>query len=98
LALLVGLALAAGPIAGIVLLLATSWSPVLINVISSILFAVAMPLAATAVAYLYFDRAATMPTRPIRPTTPTTPPSPAAGEPADGSRTYAQDVEVNYGS
>lgn len=95
LALLVGLALAAGPIAGIVLLLATSWSPVLINVISSLLFAVAMPLAATAVAYLYFDRAATMPTRPTRPTTPT---SPAAGEPADGSGTYAQDVEVNYGS
>ncbi|MEU8224152.1 hypothetical protein [Kribbella sp. NPDC048915] len=58
LAVIVGLGLAAGPIAGIVLLLATDWSPTLINVVSSVLFALAMPIAAAAVAYLYFDRAA----------------------------------------
>lgn len=61
LTIIIGLALAAGPIAGIVLLLATDWSPVLINVVSSLLFALAMPLAASAVAYLYFDRAASSP-------------------------------------
>ncbi|MEU4196398.1 hypothetical protein AB0E69_31140 [Kribbella sp. NPDC026611] len=81
LALVVGLALAAGPITGIVLLLATDWSPVLVDVISSVIFAIAMPLAATAVAYLYFDRVATPP------------PSPAAGEPAGGPETYSRDGE-----
>ncbi|HWD79386.1 MAG TPA: hypothetical protein VG497_10895 [Kribbella sp.] len=61
LTLIVGIGLAVGPIAGIVLLLATDWSPVLINVVSSVLFAVAMPIAAAAVAYLYFDRALVSP-------------------------------------
>ncbi|NUR96862.1 MAG: hypothetical protein HOV67_16575, partial [Kribbellaceae bacterium] len=57
LALVGGLGLAVGPIAGIVLLLATDWSPILINVMSSVLFAIAMPIAAAGVAYLYLDRA-----------------------------------------
>ncbi|WP_427893450.1 hypothetical protein ACQHIV_11315 [Kribbella sp. GL6] len=61
LTLVVGAGLAVGPIAGIVLLLATDWSPTLINVVSSILFALAMPIAAAAVAYLYFDRATPRP-------------------------------------
>ncbi|WP_344195984.1 hypothetical protein [Kribbella karoonensis] len=64
LALVVGAGLAVGPIAGIVLLLATDWSPILIDVVSSILFALAMPIAAAAVAYLYFDRA--LSTRSVR--------------------------------
>ncbi|HEY3557550.1 MAG TPA: hypothetical protein VGL05_08810 [Kribbella sp.] len=76
LALVVGLGLAVGPIAGIVLLLATDWSPTLINVVSSILFALVMPVAAAAVAYLYFDRA--------------TPRSPGSGELPDAPRTYPQ--------
>ncbi|GAA1123632.1 hypothetical protein GCM10009630_21930 [Kribbella jejuensis] len=58
LAIVVGLGLAVGPITGIVLLLATDWSPTLINVIVSLLFALAAPLIAAAVVYLYFDRAA----------------------------------------
>ncbi|WP_132294580.1 hypothetical protein [Kribbella sp. VKM Ac-2568] len=57
LVIVVGLGVAAGPIAGIILLLATDLSASLINLVSSLLFAVAMPLAALAVAYLYFDRA-----------------------------------------
>ncbi|MFD7160053.1 hypothetical protein ACFV9C_36065 [Kribbella sp. NPDC059898] len=72
LTLVVGAGLAVGPIAGIVLLLATDWSPTLINVVSSILFALAMPIAAAAVAYLYFDRATQRP--------------PEAGEPLDALR------------
>ncbi|MFI5694589.1 hypothetical protein ACIA58_22240 [Kribbella sp. NPDC051586] len=59
LAIIVGLGLSVGPIAGIVLLLATDLRPALINVVSSLLFAVAMPLVAAAVVYLYFDRTAT---------------------------------------
>jgi hypothetical protein len=59
LVLIVGLGLAVGPIAGIGLLLATDWAPALINVVSSVLFALAMPIAATALAYLYFDRTMT---------------------------------------
>ncbi|NUR95051.1 MAG: hypothetical protein HOV67_07290 [Kribbellaceae bacterium] len=55
LAIVVGLGLAVGPIVGIVLLLATDWPPTLINVISSVLFALAAPLVAAAVVYLYFD-------------------------------------------
>ncbi|MFF0267616.1 hypothetical protein [Kribbella sp. NPDC004536] len=58
LAIVVGLGLAVGPIVGVVLLLATDWPPTLINVISSLLFAVAAPLIAAAVVYLYFDRTA----------------------------------------
>ncbi|HET6743348.1 MAG TPA: hypothetical protein VFH76_30615 [Kribbella sp.] len=77
LALVVGLGLAVGPIAGIILLLATDWSPTLINVVSSILFALAMPIAAAAVAYLYFDRA--------------TDRSPGSGELPDAARTYSRD-------
>jgi hypothetical protein len=61
LTIIIGLGLAAGPITGIVLLLATDLSPVLINVATSLLFAVAMPVAASALAYLYFDRAASSP-------------------------------------
>jgi hypothetical protein len=80
-AIIVGLGLAVGPISGIVLLLATEWSATLINVISSILFALAMPIAAAAVAYLYFDRAAF------------TPGSPGSGELPDAPRTYSQDGE-----
>ncbi|WP_410790849.1 hypothetical protein [Kribbella sp. C-35] len=77
LTLVVGSGLAVGPIAGIVLLLATDWSPTLINVVSSILFALAMPIAAAAVAYLYFDRA--------------TPRSPGSGELPDAPQTYPRD-------
>ncbi|WP_350275020.1 hypothetical protein [Kribbella sp. HUAS MG21] len=79
LAIVVGLGLAAGPIAGIVLLLATDWSPTLINVVSSILFAVAMPVAAAAVAYLYFDRSTRR--------------SPGSGELPGAPRTYAHNGE-----
>jgi hypothetical protein len=61
LTIIIGLGLAAGPITGIVLLLATDLSPVVINVATSLLFAVAMPVAASALAYLYFDRAASSP-------------------------------------
>jgi hypothetical protein len=76
LVLVVGLGLAAGPIAGICLLLATDWAPTLINVVSSILFALAMPIAAAAVAYLYFDR--------------TTAQSPGSGEMPRAARTYSR--------
>jgi hypothetical protein len=76
LVLVVGLGLAAGPIAGICLLLATDWAPTLINVVSSILFALAMPIAAAAVAYLYFDRTAAQ--------------SPGSGEMPPVPRTYSR--------
>ncbi|NIK61540.1 hypothetical protein [Kribbella shirazensis] len=79
LAIVVGLGLAAGPIAGIVMLLATDWSPTLINVVSSMLFAIAMPLAAAAVSYLYFDRTMTR--------------SPGSGDLPDAPRTYAHNGE-----
>jgi hypothetical protein len=79
LAIVIGLGLSAGPIAGIVLLLATDLSATLINVVSSIIFAVAMPVAAAAVAYLYFDRAGSGPE------------SPGSGEQPDVRRTYSQD-------
>jgi hypothetical protein len=79
LAIIVGLGLTAGPIAGIVLLLATDLSPTLINVVSSILFALPMPVAAAAVAYLYFDRAVSVPE------------SPGSGELPDAGQTYSRD-------
>ncbi|TCO26128.1 hypothetical protein EV652_10719 [Kribbella steppae] len=79
LAIIIGLGLAAGPVAGISLLLGTDLSPTLINVVSSLLFALAMPVAAAAVAYLYFDRAASMPE------------SPGSGEMPDAGRTYSRD-------
>jgi len=78
LAIVVGLGLAAGPIAGITLLLATDLSPTLINLLSSLLFALAMPVASAAVAYLYFDRAVS-------------PGSPGSGEMPDARRPYARD-------
>jgi hypothetical protein len=81
LAIIVGLGLAIGPIAGIVLLLATDLQPTLINVVSSLLFAVAMPLVAAAVVYLYFDRAQTEPEQPE---------SPGSGDLAGPDRTYSQ--------
>jgi hypothetical protein len=59
LAIIVGLGLSVGPITGIILLLATDLHPRLINVVSSLLFALAMPLVAAAVVYLYFDRKVT---------------------------------------
>jgi len=79
LAIIVGLGLAAGPVAGITLLLGTDLSPTLINVVSSLLFALAMPVAAAAVAYLYFDRAVSMPE------------SPGSGEMPDARRPYSRD-------
>ncbi len=57
LAIVVGLGISAGPLLGIVLLLGTDWPAYTINLLSSLLFAVAMPLAALAVVYLAFDRA-----------------------------------------
>jgi hypothetical protein len=72
------LGLAAGPIAGIVLLLATDLAPTLINLVTSILFALAMPLTAAAVAYLYFDRAALALE------------SPGSGELPDAGKTYSR--------
>ncbi|MEU4602632.1 hypothetical protein AB0F43_06610 [Kribbella sp. NPDC023972] len=79
LAIITGLGLAAGPVAGITLLLGTDLSPTLINVVSSILFALAMPVASAAVVYLYFDRAASIPE------------SPGSGELPDTRRTYSRD-------
>jgi hypothetical protein len=79
LAIVIGLGLAVGPIAGITLLLATDLPPALINVVSSVLFALAMPVAAAAVVYLYFDRAELGPE------------SPGSGELPDGRRTYSRD-------
>jgi hypothetical protein len=70
-----------GPIAGIVLLLGTDLPATLINVVSSILFALAMPVAATAVVYLYFDRVVA------------TPESPGSGEMPTAGRPYSQDGE-----
>jgi hypothetical protein len=81
LAIIIGLGLAAGPVAGIVLLLATNLPPALVNVMSSILFALAMPVASAAVVYLYFDRAA------LRPD------SPGSGESPPVRRTYRRDGE-----
>ncbi|MEV0803260.1 hypothetical protein AB0I34_36605 [Kribbella sp. NPDC050281] len=78
LAIIIGLGLAVGPIAGIVLLLATDLSPVLINVVSSLLFALAMPLTGSAVAYLYFDRATSVPA------------SPGSGDMSGAQRTYSR--------
>ncbi|WP_460655193.1 hypothetical protein [Kribbella endophytica] len=79
LAVVLGLGLAAGPVAGIVLLLGTDLSATLIDVVSSLLFALAMPVAATAVVYLYFDRFVAGPR------------SPGSGELPDAGRTYARD-------
>lgn len=76
LAIVIGLALAAGPVAGIAMLLGTDWPATSINVVSSILFALAMPVASAAVAYLYFDRAVSLQ-------------SPGSGELPPGPRTYA---------
>ncbi len=47
--------------------------------VSSLLFALAMPVAAAAVAYLYFDRAVSMPE------------SPGSGEQPEAGRTYSRD-------
>jgi hypothetical protein len=79
LAIIVGLGLAAGPIAGIVLLLATDLAPTLINPVTSLMFALAMPITAAAVAYLYFDRAAFARE------------SPGSGELPAAGRTYSRD-------
>lgn len=81
LAIIVGLGLAVGPVAGISLLLGTNMPPALINLASSILFALAMPVASAAVVYLYFDRAAFRPD------------SPGSGESPDVSGTYSRDGE-----
>jgi hypothetical protein len=81
LAIVVGLGLSVGPITGIALLLGTDLPTVLIDLVASVLFALAMPVASAAVVYLYFDRAA------LRPT------SPGSGELADGRRTYPRDGE-----
>ncbi|MFI7061272.1 hypothetical protein ACIBL3_09835 [Kribbella sp. NPDC050124] len=67
LAIIVGLGLAVGPVLGITLLLGTDLSPTLINVLSSMLFALAMPVAAVAVVYLYFDRVAASPPGEVHP-------------------------------
>lgn len=64
LAIVSGLGLAVGPVTGITLLLGTDLSPSLVNVVSSVLFALAMPVAAAAVVYLYFDRATAGPESP----------------------------------
>jgi hypothetical protein len=77
LAIIIGLALAAGPVAGIAMLLGTDLPATLVNVVSSILFALAMPVASAAVAYLYFDRA-------VRPQ------SPGSGDLPAAPRTYSQ--------
>jgi hypothetical protein len=78
LAIIVGLGLAVGPVAGIVLLLATDLPAPLINLVSSILFALAMPIVSAAVVYLYFDRAVPVPD------------SPGSGDLAGAPRTYAR--------
>ncbi|WP_133788604.1 hypothetical protein [Kribbella sp. VKM Ac-2571] len=78
LAIVVGLALAVGPAAGIAMLLGTDWPATLINVVSSILFALAMPVASAAVAYLYFDRVVALQ-------------SPGSGELPLVPRTYARE-------
>jgi hypothetical protein len=82
LAIIVGLGLSIGPIAGIILLLATDLQPRLINVVSSLLFALAMPLVAAAVVYLYFDRAVD--------NTVTLAESPGSGDLQDPDRTYSR--------
>jgi hypothetical protein len=82
LAIIVGLGLSIGPIAGIVLLLATDLRPSLINVVSSLLFALAMPLVAAAVVYLYFDRTVTG-------TVPAAE-SPGSGDLPERDRTYSR--------
>ena len=79
LAIIIGLGLAAGPIAGIALLLGTDLPATLVNVTSSILFALAMPVASTALVYLYFDRAVALPE------------SPGSGDLPDAGRTYSRD-------
>ncbi|WP_432936546.1 hypothetical protein ACQPXM_23215 [Kribbella sp. CA-253562] len=83
LAIVTGLGLAVGPITGISLLLGTDLSPVLVNVVSSVLFAVAMPVASAAVVYLYFDRAVPAPD------------SPGSGEHPRTDRTYSRESDAN---
>ncbi|MEU4393758.1 hypothetical protein [Kribbella sp. NPDC023855] len=78
LAIVTGLGLAVGPITGIVLLLGTDLPPALVNLISSALFALAMPVTSAAVVYLYFDRAEPAPD------------SPGSGEHPGADRTYAR--------
>ncbi|WP_344172745.1 hypothetical protein [Kribbella lupini] len=78
LAVVLGLGVAVGPVAGILLLLGTDLSATLIDVVSSLLFALAMPVAAAALAYLYYDRATSGPR------------SPGSGELPDAGRTYAR--------
>jgi hypothetical protein len=87
LAIVTGLGLAVGPITGITLLLGTDLSPVLVNLVSSVLFAVAMPVASAAVVYLYFDRAVPAPD------------SPGSGEHPGTDRTYSRegDGSVRHG-
>ncbi|ONI73934.1 hypothetical protein BWI15_11070 [Kribbella sp. ALI-6-A] len=79
LAIVTGLGLAVGPVTGITLLLGTDLPPVLVNLVSSMLFALAMPVACAAVVYLYFDRAVPAPD------------SPGPGEHPGTDRTYSRE-------
>jgi hypothetical protein len=83
LAIVTGLGLAVGPITGIVLLLGTDLPPALVNLISSALFALAMPVTSAAVVYLYFDRAEPAPD------------SPGSGEHPGADRTYSRDGDAS---
>jgi hypothetical protein len=51
-----GLGIAAGPIVGIVLLLASDVDAYLINLASSLIYAAALPLIALTISYLFYDR------------------------------------------
>jgi hypothetical protein len=57
LAIVAGLGITAGPIVGVVLLLATDVDAYLINLTSSLIYAAALPFIALAITYLFFDRA-----------------------------------------
>ena len=50
-----GLAIAAGPIVGAILILLTDWPFVLLNIVAGVVYALAMPFVALATSYVYFD-------------------------------------------
>jgi hypothetical protein len=50
-----GLALAAGPVLGALLILATNAPFALVNIVAGVVYVVAMPFVALATSYAYFD-------------------------------------------
>jgi hypothetical protein len=59
-----GIALSAGPVVGIVILLGTDLAPVLANIASALIYAISLPVLALVLTYLFFDAVAEEQERP----------------------------------